>query len=83
METWIVSATRFPLNYNSPLSFVVEAETDLDAAELIRQSLRDLAGEKLVHYDWKPAGEFNGRNYFYVVRKDDRPKVKGKIIGRE
>ena len=51
LPQWVVSATRIPTNFNSPTSYVVEAETDRDAREVVRYQLRDLAD--IPNYDYK------------------------------
>lgn len=43
MNTYIVSATRIPTNYNDPRSYVVEAACEDDARQLVKHSLRDFA----------------------------------------
>lgn len=43
MNRWNVTATKIPISYNDPLSFVVEAENADDAKELVRRELKDLS----------------------------------------
>lgn len=68
MEKFIVTAHRMPYNFNDPQSYIVEAENDTAAIQLVRIELRDLAD--------------SFANYGYKVRKYDLPEVQGKIIGR-
>lgn len=54
MDRFVVTATRIPTNYNTPISYVVEAATEDDARAIVKDSLRDL-GPYLVHtYSVKP-----------------------------
>jgi hypothetical protein len=64
---FIVTAHRRPYNFNDPQSYIVEAESEAAAIQLIQVELRDLAVSA---------------NYGYTVRKYDLPEVQGKIIGR-
>jgi hypothetical protein len=66
MKKWIVTAHRMPYNFNDPMSYIVEAEDEAGARQLVQVQLRDLAGNP---------------NYGYKVREYDLPEVKGRIVG--
>lgn len=66
MEKFIVVAHRMPYNYNDPVSYIVEAENEAAAKQLVKVQLRDLSTYE---------------HYGYKVRKYDLPEVKGRIIG--
>jgi len=68
MKKVIVVATKIPLNYNDPRSFIVEIgneQHDDDAIDIVKHQLKDLASMS---------------NYVYKVRTYS-PPPKGKIVG--
>jgi hypothetical protein len=77
LSRWIVTAQAFPLNYNLPQAYIVEAETSEDAIELMKQQLGDYA-VVISSYTGLP----DKRSlYKYAVRPYDLPKIQGRVIG--